>query len=747
MKILIVDDEPGLAAGLAGWLEENGWGSPGVATTSDEAVEWINRNGRVDVLVCDVAINPADGFTLRETIQPHLPKMRTIFISGYDLSDHSARMEGCRFLAKPVTGEALDDAIRSLFGARTPKPSAVAVQRSPEPGSGNNGKPAARVVAAIPRVVASAATPRLVSASASPKAGLNAVTRSSAEPVGPDPRVTARAPGQPGWEVEMPPDDLVGRVLGSYQIEARIEQGGQGPVYRAVQTAMGRLVRLYTLDRKLSQDSAQIERFMSDASVKANVRHPYIFAVYEAGESDGVYFYSCEYVPSRSLQWSREQGVFLDERTALQAMKVAAEVLAYFSRENIAHNFLSGDSVLLGPSNRPRIANIAARDVAGTFAVADEMRELGRIVAGVLPETSQALGVRELARSLAAGEMRALPDWSSLLNKIGAMEPQVAPEAVYKLEAQEREASRIVELAKKRQRRSLIMNSAFSLCVFGLALGFIWWFFFRPKGGDVRTFNRMVEIPAGEFIYQEGQKLNLPAFLIDEYEVTIGQYAEFLSYLQEHPDEAAKFDHPDQPAGKSHVPAGWADQNLANDPMYGYYARARRWGRYQDAPLDVNCPVFGVDWFDAFAYAKWKGRRLPTEQEWEKAARGTQGFKYPWGNEPDAARVNSGADFDPNPKRGGEQDGYERSSPVDVVQGDKSRFGVMGMAGNVSEWTASRGTDPRMPSQTLPVIRGGNWRNPDAGITRRALLLTDLQADEALGFRTAADAQPGKAAE
>ena len=747
MKILIVDDEPGLAAGLAGWLEENGWGSPGVATTSDEAVEWINRNGRVDVLVCDVAINPADGFTLRETIQPHLPKMRTIFISGYDLSDHSARMEGCRFLAKPVSGEALDDAIRSLFEAKTPKPSAGTVESPPKALSGPNGKSAARVIAAFPRAVASAATPRLVSVSAPAKAGPKAVARSSARPAGASPKVTARAPGQPEWEVEMPPDDLVGSALGSYQVEARIEHGGQGPVYRAVQTAMGRLVRLYTLDRKLAQDSAQIERFMSDASVKANVRHPYIFAVYEAGESDGVYFYSCEYVPSRSLKWSRKQGAFLDERTALQAMKVAAEVLAYFSRENIAHNFLSGDSVLLDPSNRPRVANIAAREVAGTFTLTDEMQELGRIVAGVLPETSQALGVRKLARSLAAGEMRALPDWSSLLNKIASMEPRVAPEAVDKLEAQEREASRLVELAKKSQRRSLLMNSAFSLCVFGLALGFLWWFFFRPKGGDVRTFNRMLEIPAGEFIYQEGQKLSLPAFFIDEYEVTIGQYAEFLSYLEQHPDEAAKFDHSDQPVGKSHVPAGWADQNFANGPMYGYYARATRWGKYQDAPLDVNCPVFGVDWFDAFAYAKWKGRRLPTEQEWEKAARGTQGFVYPWGNEPNPARANSGSDFDPNPKKGGELDGYERSSPVDAKQGDKSPFGVMGMAGNVSEWTESRDTDPRMPSQRIPVIRGGNWRNSDAGITRRALLLTDLQADEALGFRTASDTQPGKAAE
>ena len=148
MNILIVDDEPGLAAGLAGWLQENGWGALGVATTSDEAVEWINRNGRVDVLVCDVALEPADGFTLRETIQPHLPKMRTIFISAYDLSDYSARMEGCHFLPKPVTGEALDDAIRSLFEPKAPKPLAPlsAVPRS---------APAPRVVAASPRVGAS----------------------------------------------------------------------------------------------------------------------------------------------------------------------------------------------------------------------------------------------------------------------------------------------------------------------------------------------------------------------------------------------------------------------------------------------------------------------------------------------------------------------------------------------------------------------------------------------------------------
>jgi formylglycine-generating enzyme required for sulfatase activity/DNA-binding NarL/FixJ family response regulator len=749
MNILIVDDEPGLAAGLAGWLKENGWGTLGVATTSDEAVEWINRNGHVDVLVCDVAIAPADGFTLREAIQPHLPKMRTIFISAYDLSGHTARMEGCHFLPKPVTGEALDDAIRALFQPKAPKtfmpPVNAAVKATPS----SNGAATPRVIAASPRAAAASKdAPRVVVAARPTRPRPTAVAGQASKPASASPKApapAAKAPGQAGWEVELPPDELVGSAVGNYHIGAKIEQGVQGSIYRAVQTSMGRQVRLYVLEAKLAQDPLEIERFMSNASVKANVRHPYIFAVYEAGESNGVYFYSCEYFPCRSVRWLREAGVYLDERSALQAMKVAAEVMGYFWRENITHNLLSENSVLVGPNGRPRIANIAVLEVTKRFGVAQEMQELGRIIAEVLPETSQALGVRKFARSLASGETDAFPDWSALSQKITSMEPKVAPEDAYKLEEQERAASRMVEIAKKRQRKSMLISSAVSLCLFSLALGSLWWFLFRPKGGDVRTFNRMIEIPGGEFIYQDGQKLSLPTFLIDECEVTIGQYAEFLKYLEQHPGEAAKFDHPRQPKGKSHVPAQWADQDLATGSMPGYYARAKRWGRYHDAPLDVNSPVFGVDWFDAFAYANWKGRRLPTEEEWEKAARGTQGFKYPWGNEPDVTKVNSGSDFDPNPKKGGEQDGYKRWSPVDAKKGDRSPFGVIDMAGNVSEWTASLDTDPRMPSQEIPVIRGGNWKNPDYSVTRRVLLLTEFQADDALGFRTASDGQPAKA--
>ena len=176
--------------------------------------------------------------------------------------------------------------------------------------------------------------------------------------------------------------------------------------------------------------------------------------------------------------------------------------------------------------------------------------------------------------------------------------------------------------------------------------------------------------------------------------------------------------------------------------MPGYYRRAVRWKQYKEAPLNVDSPVFNVDWYDAYAYAKWKGHRLPTEQEWEKAARGTDGRKYPWGNEEDPKRANTGHDFKPNPKEGGEIDGFKRWSPVNIPDTDKSPFSVKGMSGNVSEWTATMAPSEDGSGAEVPVIRGGNWGNPEHIVTRRRVILDPLQMQDTLGFRTVSDKPP-----
>ena len=758
MKMLVVDGNADVAEKLATGLAGRGWGEVGHAANSDDAIEWINAHGGCDVLITEVYLQPADGFTLRETIQPHLPGMITVFTSNYDVSPYMDRMAGCQFLPAPTDATHLDSLLRQLTG-KTPAPAAVPAAAPPpalDPAAMPKVKlPAAHapnprvsatpVAQAVPRV---AATPKPVPAnkptgtptpvSASPVA----VTATPKATPAPAPAVSVAAPSL-GTELELPPDDFVGNTLGNYHIEAKIGQGPMGPIYRAKQTNIDRKVRLYILDRAAHPDTADVECFNANASAKAKATNPVLISVYEAGEENGAFFYSCEYVPCRSLAQLKESGNSLDETTALATLKATAEALDFFGREKIAHDLITENSILIGPSNRIRIANIASAKPALEFDHAAEMRRLGEITLSALPSEG-ADKARSLASSLLDDSTRPA-SWAAFLQTVAASQPKTVIADAYKLDAQDRAAIRAVEESKKRQKRGMLINSAVSLSLLAIAL-VVLYIKLSPKGASARAdLDKLIEIPAGEFIYQNGEKVTLPTFYISEHEVTIADYAKFLNYLETHPDEAKKFEHEKQPKGKSHVPNGWADMKELNPPMPGYYTRAIKWGKFHDAALDVNSPVFGVDWFDAYAYAKWKGRRLPTEQEWEKAGRGTDGRTYPWGKEPLEKGVNTGIDMNSDPNKGGEKDGWDRWSPVDAMKNDKSPYGVMGMAGNVSEWTGSYDVDPMMPGNKIPVIRGGNYKNLLKPITERIVKFEALQNDEPLGFRTASDSpQPTK---
>ncbi len=566
---------------------------------------------------------------------------------------------------------------------------------------------------------------------------MKAAPRAAVAQTSPKPAAAAAA----GLEIELPPDDFVGKTIGNYLIEARIGKGPMGAIYRANQTNINRRVRFYALDPVLAGEPAAVGRFLANASAKAKAANPVVISVYEAGESDGVYFYSCEYLPCRSIAQLRESGGTLDEPTAMASIKAAAEALDFFAREKIPHDLLTENGLLIGPSKRVRMANIACETPSEAFDHAAEMARVAEIILGALP-ASGADKPRDLAKMLADPNSQP-PSWAAFLQTVAACQPKIVIADAYKLDAQERAAIRVVEESKRSMKRGMIINTVVSLVLLAAALLAIWFSFFRPSSSAVRKFDKMVEIPPGEFIYQDGKKINIPRFYIDEYEVTLGQYAEFLAFLEQNPNEASKLDHKEQPKGKSHVPVGWADMKELSPPMPGYYTRAKRWGKYQEAALDVNSPVFGVDWFDAYAYAKWKGRRLPTEEEWEKAARGTDGRKFSWGDNEDPTRSNTGLDINPNPKKGGEKDGFKRWNTVDAKKGDKSPFGMFGGSGNVSEWTSTIVDCPEAGGK-VPVIRGGNWKNPDPSVTRRVLKLMDLQQDDALGFRTASDSPPTK---
>lgn len=221
--------------------------------------------------------------------------------------------------------------------------------------------------------------------------------------------------------------------------------------------------------------------------------------------------------------------------------------------------------------------------------------------------------------------------------------------------------------------------------------------------------NPMILIPAGEFIMgsmdggmdeQPSRKVYLDAYAINQYEVTQTHYNEFITAtghrkpLSRYVTNVDNFDHPNQPA------------------IY-------------------------IAWEDADTYCKWRGQRLPTEAEWEKAARGSEGGTWPW-----MLKFRPGvANF-----IGIEDDGVV-TMPVGHYETDKSPYGLYDMAGNAREWVSDwyeqdyynggPSKNPQGPEfGETKVMRGGSWNDSHfSGRTTARLKMIPKYRDTAVGFR------------
>ncbi len=222
----------------------------------------------------------------------------------------------------------------------------------------------------------------------------------------------------------------------------------------------------------------------------------------------------------------------------------------------------------------------------------------------------------------------------------------------------------------------------------------------------------MIEIPEGPFKmgsnegdYDEApeHQIYLSTYYLDTYEVTQAEYDRFVKMTKR---------------GKPFIPVFDDDPSKILKPEYA---------------------AIGMSWFDAVAYCQWAGKRLPTEAEWEKAAKGEGSRTYPWGETMSPAYANLE----------GAEDGYKYLAPPGKIEAGRSPYGLYDMAGNVAEWVAdtyddkyyakTSYRDPKGPDEGQnKVIRGGSWRESPAGarIAKR-FQAKPWRTDATIGFRCA----------
>jgi len=273
-------------------------------------------------------------------------------------------------------------------------------------------------------------------------------------------------------------------------------------------------------------------------------------------------------------------------------------------------------------------------------------------------------------------------------------------------------ADAVYRIALKRKRKRML-TAASSTAAALLAAGVVY-LLWAQHGPTQERMGKdgapAVLVPAGSFTMGDDEEapqrqIYLGAFYLDRYEITTGRYAKFL-----------------KATGSVRPPLGWETLDLARGS---------------------DLPVTGVDWRDADAYCRWTGRRLPTEAEWEKGARGTDARRYPWG---DASPTLDHANYQnasPSAYDGG-------LAAVGSHPAGMSPYGIDDLAGNAAEWVAdwyaeafpaNDVRDPKGPANgSARVIRGGGRFDPAERIkaAKRWYASPDTQGED-IGFRCARD--------
>jgi formylglycine-generating enzyme required for sulfatase activity len=491
------------------------------------------------------------------------------------------------------------------------------------------------------------------------------------------------------------PGTRVGEV---YTIEEVIGEGGMGVVYRAHDRARDRPVAIKALHASLLGDAGIRRRFIREARVMTTWQHAHVVSVFDLLEAEDLLGMVMELIDGPTLEAHLGKwGGQLPYPDIASVFGGVLDAMAAAHERGIVHRDLKPQNILLRPDEvglNPKVADFGiAKIVDGTaYTVTGALLGSCHYMSPEQVQTLDSLDHRSDIYSLGVTLYRVVTgrcpfegDNHFALMMAHVQQPPEAPSAYRPDLPPDLEALILAALAKEREARPQSCAELRARLDGALAAVSP-----APRSRSPAALapviaeadgTELVLVPGGGFqLGPNRREVFLDPFYIARQPVTNRQFQVFLEVTGYRPEgaEAARF--------------------LAH------------WRGARCPPRLFDHPVEFVSWLDARAYCRWAGRRLPTEAEWEKAARGTDGRKYPWGrDEPDTERANFGR------AAGG-------TCPVDAHPRGASPFGVFDLAGNVGEWCEDI-DDPafylagpaRNPRNTAAggderrVVRGGSW--------------------------------------
>jgi formylglycine-generating enzyme required for sulfatase activity/tRNA A-37 threonylcarbamoyl transferase component Bud32 len=536
--------------------------------------------------------------------------------------------------------------------------------------------------------------------------------------------------------------------LGKYKIETFLGKGAFAEVYKALDESLKRIVALKMLKPALLADEDAFGRFLNEARVLADLVHPHIAWVWDMGEADGRVFIAMRYVEGQSLDKVIAESGPLPWGQVLKITEQVAGALDFAHKKELVHRDVKPQNIMISKTDGAVLTDFGLVKALHSSGISSGTSMIGT-PAYMAPEiwdgkeaspASDQYALACVLVEMLTGKALFAGTTAEIMKK-HLLEPPTLPEKWTEGVPDGLNEVLIKALARKPQDRYPNLKRFFA-ALEGMGVAN------KPLLGDKQS-----EIPeqnkAKSMIHNtkksaKSTRKNIPfwlwivtvigGILLIVIAIFLYKFIMTLNSTWTRPADgmtmvyiqAGKFlmgsdsRNPDEkPEHTVTLDDYWIDQNEVTNKMYEKCVTAKfcqppddnssfTHTTYYGNPKYANYPVIFVSWNDASNYCAWVGVRLPSEAEWEKAARGSKGQLYPWGNSnPDKSRANYGFILGDTSEVGSFPNGI-------------SPYGVKDMAGNVGEWVNDWYSDtyysqspPLNPSgpdiETFRVIRGGSW--------------------------------------